>query len=90
MVMGLALSGRGGFSDGIRRLDRAGLLFPQGLPETVEIGLKLHNPMQGSLNAGFEALAGYHGWKRGGADRIDDACRRDPMMRAGIRRFWAD
>jgi hypothetical protein len=90
MIMGLALSGRGGLSDGIRRLERAGLLFPQGLPETVEIGLKRHNPMQGSLNAGFEALSAYHGWKRGGTDRIDDACRRDPMMRAGIRRFWAD
>jgi hypothetical protein len=90
MVMGLALSGRGGLSDGIRRLERSGMLFPQGLPETVEIGLKLHNPMQGSLNAGFEALAGYHGWRRGGADRIDEACRRDPMMRAGIHRFWPD
>jgi len=90
MIMGLALSGRGGLSDGIRRLERAGLLFPQGLPETVEIDLKRHNPMQGSLNAGFEALAAYHGWKRGGANRIDEACRRDPLMRAGIRRFWAD
>jgi hypothetical protein len=90
MIMGLALSGRGGLSDGIRRLEQAGLLFPQGLPETVEIGLQRHNPMQGSLNAGFEALSAYHGWKRGGADRIDEACRRDPMMRASIRRFWAD
>lgn len=90
MVMGLALSGRSGFSDAIRRIDKAGLLFPQGLPENIEIGLQLHNPMQGSLNAGFEALATYHGWRRGGVDVIDDACRRDPLLRAGIRRFWAD
>jgi hypothetical protein len=90
MVMGLALSGRAGFSEGIRRLDRTGLLFPQGLPENIEIGLKLHNPMQGSLNAGFESLAAYHGWRRGGANRIDEACRREPLTRAGIRRFWPD
>lgn len=93
MVMGLALSGRGGLSEGIRQLGEAGLLFPQGLPENFEIGLQLHNPMQGSLNAGFEAVAAYHGWRRGRTDVanvIDEACRRDPMMRAGIRRFWAD
>ncbi len=90
MVMGLSLSGRSGFSDGIRRIDKAGLLFPQGLPENVEIDLQLHNPMQGSLNAGFEALAAYHGWRRGGVDVIDDACRRDSLLRAGARRFWVD
>ena len=90
MVMGLALSGRTSFSEGIRHLSQSGLLFPHGLPENIEIGLKLHNPMQGSLNAGFESLAAYHGWRRGTSDHIDDACRREPLMRAGIRRFWAD
>ena len=90
MVMGLAASDRGALADGIRRLDEAGLLFPQGLPENVEIGLVLHNPMQGSLNAGFEALAAYHGWRRGGEDLIDQASRSDGMLRAGIRRFHQD
>lgn len=93
MFMGLALSDRSGLSDGIRRFGEAGLLFPRGLPENVEIGLQRHNPMQGSLNAGFESLAAYHGWRRGGSNVvnvIDDASRRDPMLRAGIRRFWAD
>ncbi len=90
MVMALTLSGRSKYSEGIRRLEEAGLLFPQGLPENVEIGLKLHNPMQGSLNAGFETLSAYHGWRRGGTDVIDEASRRDPLLRAGIRRFWAD
>jgi len=90
MIMGLALTNRMGLVDGIRRIERAGLLFPQGLPENAEVGLVLHNPMQGSLNAGFEALAAYHGWRRGDNDVIDDTSRRDPMMRAGIRRFWAD
>ena len=90
MVMGLALSNRSDLPDAIRRLESAGLLFPQGLPENVEIGLHLHNPMQGSLNAGFEALAAYHGWRRGGSDVIDEASRRDPLLRAGIRRFWVN
>lgn len=90
MVMAVALSSRADLPLGIDRLERAGILFPQGLPETVEIGLQLHNPMQGSLNAGFEALAAYHGWRRGNHDAIDDASVRDPMLRAGVRRFWPD
>lgn len=71
---------------------QSGLLFPEGLPENVEIGLQRHNPMQGSLNAGFESLAACHGWRRGGGsvNVIDEACRRDPMLRAGIRRFWPE
>jgi hypothetical protein len=90
MVMGLALTGRSRYLEGIRRLNDTGLLFPQGLPETVEITLQRHNPMQGSLNAGFEALSAYHGWRRGGADVIDEACRRDPLLRAGVRRLYPD
>ena len=90
MIMGLALSNRSALPEAIRRLESAGLLFPQGLPENIEIGLQLHNPMQGSLNAGFESLAAYHGWRRGGTDVIDEASRRDSLLRAGIRRFWAD
>lgn len=88
MVMELGLTGRADLVTGIRNLDRAGMLFPQGLPENIEVGGVLHNPMQGSLNAGFEALAAYHGWRRGENDVIDEASRRDPMMRAGIHRFW--
>ena len=90
MIMGLALSNRSALPEAIRRLESAGLLFPQGLPENIEIGLQLHNPMQGSLNAGFESLAAYHGWRRGGTDVIDEASRRDSLLRAGIRRFWAN
>ena len=45
------------------------------------------------MNAGFESLAADHGWRRGVSDAInhvDEASRRDPMLRAGIRRFRAD
>ncbi len=90
MIMELALTGRSDLPAGIRSLQKAGILFSQGLPENVEVGLVLYNPMQGSLNAGFEALAAYHGWRRGENDVIDEASRRDLMLRAGIRRFWAD
>jgi hypothetical protein len=90
MIMELALTGRSDLPAGIASLDKAGILFSQGLPENVEVGVTLYNPMQGSLNAGFETLAAYHGWKRGDNDVIDEASRHDPMLRAGIRRFWAD
>ncbi|WP_035609431.1 hypothetical protein [Haloferula sp. BvORR071] len=90
MVMELAMTGRADLATGIKNLDRGGLLFPYGLPENMEVGLVLHNPMQGSLNAGFEAISAYHGWKRGDNDVIDEASRHDPMLRTGIRRFWAD
>lgn len=90
MILGLALSGGPSFGDGIRRLDQSGLLYPQGLPENIEVGMVLHNPMQGSLNAAFEALASYHGWRRGkGApDVIDQASLSDPLMRKGAGRFF--
>jgi len=90
MVMGLALSGGSRYSEGVHHLIQAELVPPQGLPETVEIGLAKHNPMQGSLNAGFEALAAYHGLRRAGIDVIDESSRRDPLLRAGVRRFYVD
>lgn len=90
MVMGLALTGGNTFAAGIERLEDAGLLVPQGLPENVEVGMRLRNPMQGSLNAAFEALASYHGWRRakGAPDVIDQASLNDPLMRKGAARFY--
>ncbi len=90
MVMGLAMSGGNNFAQGIGRLEQAGFLFPMGLPENIEIGLVLHNPMQGSLNAAFESIASYHGWRRakGGPDVIDQASQSDALMRTGAARFY--
>lgn len=88
MVMSSALSDRASFVDDIGLLEKAGLLFPRGLPENVEITLKRHNPMQGSLNAGLEALASYHGWRRGGNDHIDRASLSDPLIRQGMSVFY--
>jgi len=90
MVMGLGLSGGNGFAKGIERIEEAGFLFPMGLPENIEVGLVLHNPMQGSLNAAFESLASYHGWRRakGAPDVIDQASQSSAMMRKGAARFY--
>lgn len=91
MMMQLALIGGGdAYRQGLERLERAGFLYPRGLPENAEVELRLHNPMQGSLNAAFEVLAAYHGWRRGsGKDLLDEAARQSPEMRLGAARFYA-
>lgn len=91
MVLSLALSGEpGALADGISKLEKANLLFPFGLPENVEKSLARHNPMLGSLNAAFETLAAYHGWKRGtgSTNFIHKASKSDPMTRRGLERFY--
>jgi len=89
MVLMLGLNG-GRLSEGAERLESAGFLYPMGLPENIEVDLKISNPMHGGLNAAFETLAAYHGWRRGTGkpDLIDQACLADPMMRRGAERFY--
>ncbi|MFD0892624.1 hypothetical protein KBB96_14465 [Luteolibacter ambystomatis] len=73
----------------IGAFEKAGLLFPRGLPETVSIDGVRYNPMQCSLNASFETLAAYHAWKRpSGQDVVDQASLADPLIRMGMRRFY--
>lgn len=90
MLMGLALSGADIYPKGLRDLDSRQFLYPLGLPENIEAGLRLHNPMQGSLNASFEALAAYHGWKKRNspANLLDKASNNDPLMRKAASRFY--
>lgn len=90
MLMGLALSAPELYLKGLRDLDAAQLLYPLGLPENIEIDFQLHNPMQGSLNASFETLAAYHGWRKRGApdNHIDNASANDPLLRKGAARFY--
>ncbi len=91
MLMGLALSSPDRYPEGLRALLSTGHLYPVGLPENIEVGLKLHNPMQGSLNAAFETLATYHGWKKREtpANLLDQASRKDPLVRQAASRFYA-
>lgn len=90
MLMGLALSGGELYAKGLRDLDAAHLLYPLGLPENIEVGLHLHNPMQGSLNASFEALSAYHGWRKRNTptNLLDKASNNDPLIRKAATRFY--
>lgn len=90
MLMGLALSTPELYPQGLRDLDARQFLYPLGLPENIESGLKLHNPMQGSLNASFETLSAYHGWKKRNtpANLLDKASNNDPLLRKGVSRFY--
>ncbi len=43
-----------------------------------------------SLNASFETLSAYHGWKKRNTpeNRIDTASRNDPLLRKAAARFY--
>jgi len=90
MMMSLALSGQDRYLEGLQALDARQFLYPCGLPENIEMDLKLHNPMQGSLNASFETISAYHGWKKRDSETnlIDKAARRDPLLIKGAARFY--
>jgi hypothetical protein len=90
MLMGLALSNSEQYAKGLSALDAKQFLYPFGLPENIEADLRLHNPMQGSLNAGFEAISAYHGWKkRNNQDNvIDVASKSHPLLRKAASRFY--
>jgi hypothetical protein len=88
-VMATCMLDRGGIGKMVASYERTGLLFPLGLPEGVDADCIRHDPMDGSLNASFEALAAYHGWKgRGPGNAIDRASMADPMIRAAMLRFY--
>jgi len=90
MFMGLALSKPEHYPKGLSDLDAKQFLYPQGLPENIEAELELHNPMQGSLNAAFETISAYHGWKKRGTagNRIDQAGLKEPLLRKAAARFY--
>lgn len=91
MMMGLALSDPEGYPKGLSALDSRQFLYPIGLPENIEAELRLHNPMQGSLNAAFETFAAYHGWKKRNSKEnvIDQAAHANPLFRKAASRFYA-
>lgn len=71
--------------------EKAGLLHPMGLPEGFDCDYERVNPMNGSLNASFETLAAYHGWKRRGENNaIDRASAKDPLIRMAMLRFYPE
>lgn len=90
MFMGLALSAPELYGKGLRDLDFVRILYPLGLPENIEVELRLHNPMQGSLNASFETLSAYHGWKKrlSPENLLDRASLASPLLRKAASRFY--
>ncbi len=90
MFMGLGLSGPDQYLEGLQNLNDNQFLYPLGLPENIEVDLVLHNPMQGSLNAAFETISAYHGWKKRNSpgNRIDQASQQDPLLRKAASRFY--
>jgi hypothetical protein len=72
-----------------RGFEKAGIWFPLGLPEGIDIDFTYHRPLCCSLNAGFEALAAWHGMKgRGTNNAIDRAAIEEPMVRMAMQRFY--
>lgn len=90
MLMGLALSAPELYPKGLRDLDSRHFLYPLGLPENIEADLILNNPLQGSLNASFETLSAYHGWRKRNSPEnlIDKASKNDPLLRKATSRFY--
>ena len=90
MFMGLALGNTELYAKGLSALDAKQFLYPFGLPENIEADLRLHNPMQGSLNAGFEVISAYHGWKKRSSQEnvLDRASMTDPLLRKAAGRFY--
>lgn len=90
MLMGLGMSGQNQYLDGLKKLNDNQFLYPLGLPENIEADLVLHNPMQGSLNAAFETISAYHGWKKRSSPQnlIDQASLQDPLLRKAASRFY--
>lgn len=73
----------------ISGFEKAGIWFPLGLPESIDMDFSYHRPLCCSLNAGFETLAAWHGMKgRGVNNVIDRAALDEPMVRTAMRRFY--
>ncbi len=76
--------------DVIASMRRIGFFPPLGLAENVTVTGSSYLPMNGSLNAGFEAIAAYHLFchHRGLPNRIFAASLNSPHLRRAIRLFY--
>ena len=74
----------------IRRMEKSGCFPPWGMVENVAVDGKSYLPMEGGLNAGFEALGAYHFLTRarGLPDAIYEASRRSTHLRQAMRLFY--
>ena len=74
----------------LRRLEKAKLFPPWGMVETVPVNCSSYLPMNGSLNAGFEALGAYHLFakSRGVPNAIYSASRHSSELRRAAQVFF--
>lgn len=71
-------------------LRRIGFFPPLGLVENLTVTGNSYLPMNGSLNAGFEAIAAYHllCQQRRWPNRIHQACLNSPSLRKAIQLYY--
>jgi len=74
----------------IESLEKAGHFPPWGMVENLTVDGRSYLPMEGALNAGFEALGAYHFLvkSRSLPDAIYDASRRSPAIRQAMQLFY--
>ncbi len=76
----------------LERLEKAGYFPPWGLVENLTADGSSYLPMNGALNAGFEALGAYHllAKNRRIADTIHEASRQCPEIRQAMHLYYPD
>lgn len=72
------------------RMEKAGYFPPWGLVENLDVEGRGYLPMEGALNAGFEALGAYHLLAKtsGATDAIYAASLKSPHLRRAMRLFY--
>lgn len=74
----------------LERMEKAGWFPPWGMVENLDINGHYYLPMEGALNAGFEALSAYHllAKHRRIPDAIYQASQKSPQIRAAMQLFY--
>lgn len=74
----------------LERMEKAGCFPPWGMVENLDVDGRSYLPMEGALNAGFEALSAYHllARHRQIPDAIYAASRKSPQIRRAMQLFY--
>ncbi|MCB1275834.1 hypothetical protein, partial [Prosthecobacter sp.] len=74
----------------LERMEKAGYFPPWGMVENLDVDGRSYLPMEGALNAGFEALSAYHLFakSRGIPDAIYAASLKSPQIRRAMQLFY--
>ncbi|MDZ4403795.1 hypothetical protein [Prosthecobacter sp.] len=74
----------------LERMEKAGYFPPWGMVENLDVDGRSYLPMEGALNAGFEALSAYHllAKHRQIPDAIHQASQNSPQIRRAMQLFY--